>query len=107
MLVDKKRQLGSEEYLGSYEPRRLAPEQTFWTDQLGEFVLPYEAVRLATDSEKALSAFLQSTFNAAVELANWDLMTLERRQYPGTWRPAGVKASVALHASYVPGAKNN
>ena len=47
---------------------------------LGEFVLPYEAVRTADDPDAALLAFLQSTYDAAAELAHWDRPALERRE---------------------------
>jgi hypothetical protein len=45
---------------------------------LGEFVLPYEAVRASTDSDATLLAFLQSTYEAAAERAAWDRGALER-----------------------------
>jgi hypothetical protein len=39
---------------------------------LGEFVLPYEDVRRADDPDATLLDFLQATFDAAAELADWD-----------------------------------
>ena len=45
---------------------------------LGEFILPYEAVRGAADPEGELMGFLQSTYDAAAELAEWDRPALER-----------------------------
>ncbi len=45
---------------------------------LGEFVLPYEAVRTAADPEAELMDFLQSTYDAAANLAHWDRAALER-----------------------------
>ena len=44
---------------------------------LGEFVLPYEAVRTAADPDEALLAFLQSTYAAAADLSGWDRAALE------------------------------
>jgi hypothetical protein len=44
----------------------------------GEFVLPYSKVREADDPERMLSAFLQSTYESAAELAKWDRAALER-----------------------------
>ena len=44
---------------------------------LGEFVLPYEAVRTAADPEAALLAFLTSTYEAAAETGGWDRAALE------------------------------
>ena len=61
---------------------RIAPAQASWSTQLREFVLPYEAVRTATDPDEALLAFLRSTFDAAARLAEWDLEAFRRRHYP-------------------------
>jgi hypothetical protein len=47
-------------------------------ETLGEFVLPYDAVRSAADPEGTLLAFLQSTYDAAADLAQWDRARLER-----------------------------
>ncbi len=47
-------------------------------EALGEFVLPYEAVRAAADPEAVLMAFLQSTYEAAASLAGWDRAAIER-----------------------------
>jgi hypothetical protein len=45
--------------------------------KLGEFVLPYEAVRTATDPDGALMDFLMSTYVAAADAAGWDRERLE------------------------------
>jgi hypothetical protein len=45
---------------------------------MGEFVLPYEAVRAAADPDAAVLDFLQSTYEAAANNANWDRTALER-----------------------------
>jgi hypothetical protein len=45
---------------------------------LREFVLPYEAVRTAEDPDEALLTFLESTYEAAANLAAWDRPALER-----------------------------
>ena len=47
-------------------------------ETLGEFALPYEEVRNSADPEAALTNFLQSTYEAAADLANWDRGSLER-----------------------------
>lgn len=54
------------------------PAAAYYLDELGEFVLPYEAVRTATDPDAALLAFLQSTYEAAAEHGNWDRAALEQ-----------------------------
>jgi hypothetical protein len=58
------------------------PPAASWSKDLGEFVLPYEAVRTADDPDEALMAFLQSTFDAAATLGSWDLGIHERRHFP-------------------------
>jgi len=57
---------------------RVEPRRAFYHAQLGEFLLPYEAVRTASDPRAALMDFLQSTHEAAANLANWDRAALER-----------------------------
>ncbi len=46
---------------------------------LGEFTLPYEAVRTAADPDQLLLSFLQATYEAAADLAGWDRHALERQ----------------------------
>jgi hypothetical protein len=48
------------------------PAGAFFSEGLGEFVLPYEAVRTAADPDAPLLAFLESTFQAAARSAAWD-----------------------------------
>jgi hypothetical protein len=54
------------------------PEAAFYSKDLGEFVLPYAAVRTAVSPDQTLLAFLQSTYDAAAELGRWDRKALER-----------------------------
>lgn len=60
-----------------YTDRHIQPEAAYYLDEMGEFVLPYEAVRTADDSDAVLLAFLQSTYEAAADLAEWDRDALE------------------------------
>jgi len=53
------------------------PAQAFFSKELGEFILPYDAVRQAADPEAALLTFLQSTYVAAADLGHWDRALLE------------------------------
>jgi hypothetical protein len=57
--------------------RAVQPRGAFFSEQLGEFLLPYDAVRTAPDPDAALMAFLQSTYEAAAETADWDRAALE------------------------------
>jgi Family of unknown function (DUF5996) len=54
------------------------PAQAFYTKDLGEFILPYDAVRTADDPDRTLLSFFQSTYAAAADLARWDRAALER-----------------------------
>jgi hypothetical protein len=56
---------------------KVAPADAFFSKELGEFVLPYDAVRTASDPDKALMEFLQSTYEAAAALGKWDRKALE------------------------------
>jgi hypothetical protein len=53
------------------------PEAAYFDKELGEFLLPYQAVRTAKDPDALLSTFFQSTYTAAAELARWDRAALE------------------------------
>ena len=53
------------------------PDAAFFSEALGEFILPYDAVRNAEDPDKALLEFLQSTYDAAANAAKWDRDALE------------------------------
>ncbi|HET8929704.1 MAG TPA: DUF5996 family protein [Acidimicrobiales bacterium] len=56
----------------------VAPEAARWDDELGEFVLAYEVVRNAADPDATLLEFLQTTYEAAADTADWDRAQLER-----------------------------
>jgi hypothetical protein len=53
------------------------PSSAAYDPELGEFLLPYTAVRTSTDPESTLLAFCQSTYEAAATLAGWDRSSLE------------------------------
>ena len=53
------------------------PDAAFFSKELGEFILPYDAVRTARDGDATLMVFLQSTYAAAADLAQWDRAALE------------------------------
>jgi hypothetical protein len=61
-----------------YRDAPIAPAGARWDDGLGEFVLPYELVRSASDPDAVLLEFLQSTYEAAATTAGWDRVALER-----------------------------
>jgi hypothetical protein len=56
---------------------RVQPDSAFYHDGLGEFLLPYESVRSATDPDEMLLEFLESTYAAAADLSGWGRAALE------------------------------
>lgn len=60
-----------------FEKAAVRPDAAAWSDELGEFVLPYASVRGSPDPDAALMAFLQSTYDAAADLGKWDRTALE------------------------------
>jgi hypothetical protein len=61
-----------------YPDHTVSPTGARYDATLGEFVLPYEAVRTAEDPDAVLLEFLRSTYVAAAETADWDRKSLER-----------------------------
>jgi hypothetical protein len=57
---------------------RVRPDAAFYSRELREFLLPYDRVRLADSPDDIVLEFLQSTYEAAATLANWDRQSLER-----------------------------
>jgi hypothetical protein len=57
---------------------RPKPDAAYYHAQLGEFILPYEALRTLPSPEQAIGDFVASTYDAAARLAKWDRATLER-----------------------------
>jgi hypothetical protein len=56
----------------------VAPVAASYSTAFGEFLLPYDAVRLAGEPDDLLLQFLQSTYEAAADLGRWDRAILER-----------------------------
>jgi hypothetical protein len=57
---------------------KVRPAAARYDTTLREHVLPYAAVRSASDPRRELRAFLDSTYEAAAELGQWDRPSLER-----------------------------
>ena len=67
---------------------KVRPDAAFFSEALGEFILPYDAVRTAAAPDQALLEFLQSTYEAAANAAKWDRDALEcALGRPGVVRP--------------------
>ncbi len=61
----------------AFKSTTVRPPQAQYSDALHEYILPYEAVRLARDPQQTLLDFLQSTYEAAAISGNWDRTALE------------------------------
>lgn len=63
------------------------PKEAFYSEEMREYILPYEAVRSAVDPERLIHEFLESTYVACAELGGWDREELEQ-DYPVAGRSA-------------------
>jgi len=57
----------------------IRPAAAFYQTQVGEFLLPYDQVRSASDPRGMLMEFLQTTYEAAANLGHWDRAAFERQ----------------------------
>jgi hypothetical protein len=57
---------------------RLAPSAARYDERLGEFLLPYDAVREAPDPASTLRAFCEGAYEAGATLGGWPRGELER-----------------------------
>ena len=57
---------------------RMKPDAAFYSDELHEFILPYDVVRRSDSPDATLLEFLQTTYEAAANLGKWDRASLER-----------------------------
>ena len=65
-----------------FDEAKVQPSAGYYDKDIGEFILPYEAVRQAASPGETLLEFLQSTYVTAADLAKWDRAALERREQP-------------------------
>jgi len=57
---------------------RVGPAKAFYHSQMHEFLLMYDDVRRAPSPKAALLEFMQSSYDAGANLANWNRAELER-----------------------------
>jgi Family of unknown function (DUF5996) len=60
-----------------FSTERVSPGEAFFDEKAGEFILPYDAVKNASDPEAVLLGFLESTYDAEARLAKWDRASLD------------------------------
>lgn len=61
----------------------VGPADAFHSTNLGQFLLPYEVVRTSSNPDEMVLEFLQTTYEAAAQLGDWDRTALELD--PGRW----------------------
>jgi hypothetical protein len=66
---------------------RARPDAAFYSEELSEFILPYDAIRLSSTPDAQLLDFMQSTYDAAAEMGRWDRGRLEREHGPTPPKP--------------------
>ena len=60
------------------------PPAAYYHRELGEYLLPYNAMRTSPDPDRALRAFIDSTYEQAAKAANWNRAALERLAAPAS-----------------------
>jgi len=61
----------------------IRPGTAYYSRELANFILPYEAARSASSPDSAVLDFCQSAYDVAADLAGWDRAALDRP--PGEW----------------------
>jgi hypothetical protein len=62
-----------------FKDARIRPAAAFYSEEFSNFLLLYDDVRSAADPETTVLEFLQSTYEAAATLGQWDRENLEFR----------------------------
>lgn len=70
-----------------YQQYPIRPEEAYYSEEMREYILPYEAVRNASDPDQMIHEFLQATYVACAERGHWDREELEH-DYPFAGHPA-------------------
>jgi hypothetical protein len=63
--------------------RPVRPPSAYYSRELADFILPYEAVRSLASPDEVVLDFFQSVYDAAADLARWDRAALDRP--PAEW----------------------
>ena len=63
----------------SFGKHKVLPKEAFYSEDMGEFFLKYEDVQRSKDPERMLLDFLNSTYQAAVKISDWNQSKLEKQ----------------------------
>jgi hypothetical protein len=66
------------------QQQKVRPAAAYYDTKLGEFILKYDDVLSSPSPECAILDFLESTYDAAANLAKWDRAALERSAQPSS-----------------------
>jgi hypothetical protein len=61
-----------------YPRATVQPDAAYFNPRLGEFILPYDRVRTASDPDQLILDFYRSTYEVGATLAGWNRAALER-----------------------------
>jgi Family of unknown function (DUF5996) len=86
-----------------YRSAAVRPSEAFFDAALGLYMLPYDAVRKASDPDATVRDFFQSTYDAGADLGGWDRSVLEPSVRPDRparrpWSTMGTEAVKAAAA---------
>ena len=66
-----------------YRSDDILPEEAWYHEELGEYILPYSVVQKAKNPDELLLKFLQSTYEAAARNGNWDRKLEKKTWFSG------------------------
>lgn len=66
----------------AFAKKKVGPASAYYSESLGEYILPYDEVRNSGSPDEVLLEFLQSTYEAAANSADWDRSAIERDLIP-------------------------
>ncbi len=72
-----------------FEKAAIKPAAAHFDAAMGEFILPYDALRTSSDPDRDLLDFMQASYEAAANAGQWDRAALERStDFPPGYRAA-------------------
>jgi hypothetical protein len=74
-----------------YQEYPVKPADAYYYPDLREFILPYDTVRNAQSPDEIILSFLQSTYEGAANLGEWDRKSLEWHNQPMAERPVTTR----------------
>ena len=73
------------------ETAPVGSEHAGWVEAMGEWVMPYEAVRTSGDPRRTILAFLDSVYGVATTLGGWDAESAHLQEtFAHPWRPRRI-----------------